>query len=308
MSAVAARKAAQSLKQPSTGTAPSATETRGDGTKARSIDSEASPRPRKRKRAQQEITVSDQKHGALLDGLTPVIHDGFDPSIQQGSLQTLDQDEDSNSQASDDTSESDISHGNVTAPPNCASAQQTCLISTFSPSSENLVAENETTLTVHIGNKDVSQWLPLIYIILLCSQIIILVGQCDLWVRHGAVSIYGAVLHASSKLYRIYAPTIHALPVVRPIINPYGSNAQSTEVSLVSCGSRIQTLKNISSRFRHIWCPHGVSKASYSDNCRDPRRTFALVSLNISTTMCRSLLEGSYVIMYKKRPKGHLSA
>ena len=71
--------------------------------------------------------------------------------------------------------------------------------------------------------------------------------------RSGAISIFGAIIHASSKLYRVYAPSTHAIPPIRSVPNPYGTGDPPTEVSFFSCGSRLRLLKQISPKFGRIW-------------------------------------------------------
>ena len=78
-------------------------------------------------------------------------------------------------------------------------------------------------------------------------------GQYDLWVRSGAISVHGAVIHASSKLHRVYAPSTHAIPSIRPIHNPYGTGNPPVELTIISCGSRIRMLKQIGPKFGRIW-------------------------------------------------------
>ncbi|MCJ1403337.1 Polynucleotide 5'-hydroxyl-kinase grc3 [Xylographa trunciseda] len=79
------------------------------------------------------------------------------------------------------------------------------------------------------------------------------VGHYDLWVRKGNVSILGAILHASPKLYRVYAPSSHSLPSIRCLRNPFGPAQQPAEVTFTSCNSRIRLLRRVSRKFRRIW-------------------------------------------------------
>ena len=80
-----------------------------------------------------------------------------------------------------------------------------------------------------------------------------LIGQYDLWVRKGAVSVFGGLFHASSELHRIYAPSTHALPKIKAIPNPFDGSNQAAEVTLLSCSSRVRLLKNVLSKFVRIW-------------------------------------------------------
>ena len=108
----------------------------------------------------------------------------------------------------------------------------------------------------------------------LSKQSLALIGQYDLWIRKGAVSIYGAILHASSKLHRVYAPATHAIPVIKAVINPYSPYGRSAEIKIVSCKSRIRLLNEISSEYGKIWNESIEEARSPIDTTR---RSFTLV-------------------------------
>ncbi|KAL8760301.1 MAG: hypothetical protein Q9199_000083 [Rusavskia elegans] len=80
-----------------------------------------------------------------------------------------------------------------------------------------------------------------------------LIGQYEIWVRKGAVSLLGAVLHPSSAIFRVFAPSTHSLPVIRPIRNPFGTAEQPVEITITSFRSGIRLLKHVSPRFDRIW-------------------------------------------------------
>lgn len=84
-------------------------------------------------------------------------------------------------------------------------------------------------------------------------QTLTLLGQYDIWVRKGAIVISGATLHASSKIYRVYAPSTHSLPVIRSCRDPFGPEYQPVEITILTCCSRIRLLRNLSPKFGRIW-------------------------------------------------------
>lgn len=106
-----------------------------------------------------------------------------------------------------------------------------------------VIAETSTELSIRLRENDT----------------VTLIGQYDLWVRKGAVSLYSAVLHPSSQLHRVYAPSTHALPSLRLALNPYGSANQMAEITLFSCKSRIRMLSQLSPKFARIWNPKDTS-------------------------------------------------
>ena len=66
-------------------------------------------------------------------------------------------------------------------------------------------------------------------------QIVAFQGIYDVWVHKGAVSIYGAVLRASSQLQRVIAPTIHSIPTLKISCDPYGTRPQVAVITIFSC-------------------------------------------------------------------------
>lgn len=109
------------------------------------------------------------------------------------------------------------------------------------------------------------------------EQTLAIVGQYDIWVRKGAISLSGALLRASSKLHRVYAPTTHAIPVIRPSLDPYGSGPQMSEVTFFSCTSGLRSLKRISTSFGRIWNAP-TSEAAAAETSRPFHRSFINVS------------------------------
>lgn len=74
-----------------------------------------------------------------------------------------------------------------------------------------------------------------------------------MWVRRGAVTIMGAMLHASPKLHRVYAPSTHSLPIMQYARDPYGPVHQPVEITILSCRSQLRLLRRLSWRFARIW-------------------------------------------------------
>ncbi|KAL8999639.1 MAG: hypothetical protein Q9169_001599 [Polycauliona sp. 2 TL-2023] len=80
------------------------------------------------------------------------------------------------------------------------------------------------------------------------------VGQYNLRVGAGAVSVYGAVLHASSTIHQVYAPSTHSLPVIRPLRDPHRpADDQPIEFTISSTQNGMRSLKEVSAMFGRIW-------------------------------------------------------
>ncbi|KAI1909147.1 Polynucleotide 5'-hydroxyl-kinase grc3 [Ophidiomyces ophidiicola] len=85
---------------------------------------------------------------------------------------------------------------------------------------------------------------------------ITILGQYDLWVKRGVVSILGAKLPPSPQVYRVYAPSTHSLPVIKPI------GGDSAEVEISSCRSGLPLLRRVSDLHRRIWCSSDSSSGN----------------------------------------------
>ncbi|KAL9609589.1 MAG: hypothetical protein Q9167_005662 [Letrouitia subvulpina] len=136
-----------------------------------------------------------------------------------------------------------------------------------------IIAETSTELSLRLRENDT----------------IILIGQYDLWVRKGAVSLYGAVLHPSSQLHRVYAPSTHALPSLRLAPNPYGPAKQIAEITLSACKSRIRLLNQLSPKFSRIWNPKDTSIDERMPQKDLTQRTFTYLASSADDTYRRPL-------------------
>ncbi|OAX79323.1 hypothetical protein ACJ72_06358 [Emergomyces africanus] len=102
----------------------------------------------------------------------------------------------------------------------------------------------------HIGNKNVVYRTDnAICIRLKLKMHLALIGQYDLWVKRGVVSVMGAKLQPSPHLYRVYAPSTHSLPVIKCVsgVDDYA------EVEIRSCNNGLYRLKNVSNLYHRIW-------------------------------------------------------
>lgn len=134
----------------------------------------------------------------------------------------------------DETEDQYISSDSQISLPREASIQQ---LSNFIPTKHNVLGETAHEWTIRLNVNDV----------------VTLIGQYDIWVRTGAVSILGAILHADSRIHRVYAPSTHSLPSIRPLWNPYGSEHQVVDITISTCNTRIRMLRELSPKFSRIW-------------------------------------------------------
>ena len=64
------------------------------------------------------------------------------------------------------------------------------------------------------------------------------------------VSVLGAKLHASPKLYRVYAPSTHSLPVIKCVS---GGPEEYAEIEIRSCSNGLSGLGDLSTLYDRIW-------------------------------------------------------
>ncbi|KAK6364522.1 Polynucleotide 5'-hydroxyl-kinase grc3 [Exophiala oligosperma] len=82
-----------------------------------------------------------------------------------------------------------------------------------------------------------------------------ILGTCCLWVKEGVVSVYGAILQASTATFRIYSPANYALPTIEALT----SNA---EFELDSLGGGVQNLPYRG--VRDVWPSTGAGNLKLS--------------------------------------------
>jgi hypothetical protein len=112
-------------------------------------------------------------------------------------------------------------------------------------------------------------------------QSIVLIGQYDLWVKRGVVSVMGAKLHPSPRVYRVYAPSTHSLPVIKCVTGVNGA----AEVEFKSCHSGITRLRDLSPLYQRLWNSGNTpaDKLSLKAVGQDARRTFSVVSIFLAS-------------------------
>lgn len=104
-----------------------------------------------------------------------------------------------------------------------------------------------------------------------------MIGHYDLWVKRGVVSLMGAKLHPSPRVYRVYAPSTHSLPVIKCVTGVDGA----AEVEFKSCHSGLTRLRDMSPLYQRVWNSGNspADKLSLKTVRQDVRRTFSVVSM-----------------------------
>lgn len=100
-------------------------------------------------------------------------------------------------------------------------------------------------------------------------------GQYDIWVKRGVVSLMGAKLHPSPRVYRVYAPSTHSLPIIKCVSGVDGE----AEVQIKSCNSGLSRLRDVSPLYQKIWNGQNTAadKATLKGALKNSRRSFSVV-------------------------------
>jgi polynucleotide 5'-hydroxyl-kinase GRC3/NOL9 len=88
------------------------------------------------------------------------------------------------------------------------------------------------------------------------DQTATIVGQYNLAVISGIVTIYGAVLRANSATQGVYAPSTHALPQIH-------ARQNATIIRISSIRSGLRKLEKLSPLFRNIWASDSLEGHSF---------------------------------------------
>ncbi|KAL2868610.1 putative RNA processing protein Grc3 [Aspergillus lucknowensis] len=135
----------------------------------------------------------------------------------------------------------------------------------------NIVYSDERTLCVRIWEK----------------MSIVLIGRYDLWVKRGVVSVMGAKLHPSPRVYRVYAPSTHSLPVIKCVSGVDGA----AEVEFRSCHSGIYRLRDLSPLYQRVWSSANTPADKYSLKQMEnaTKRTFSVLYTSADDPLKRHL-------------------
>ncbi|KAJ5574182.1 uncharacterized protein N7459_008609 [Penicillium hispanicum] len=135
----------------------------------------------------------------------------------------------------------------------------------------NVVYGDESCLCVRIGEK----------------MSLALVGQYDLWVKRGVVSLMGAKLHPSSRVYRVYAPSTHSLPTIKCVSGVDGA----AEVEIKSCNNGLARLRDLSPLYQRIWNGQNTAadKVTQKGMEKDLQRTFSVLYTSADDSLKRHL-------------------
>ncbi|PWY91003.1 hypothetical protein BO70DRAFT_307454 [Aspergillus heteromorphus CBS 117.55] len=138
-------------------------------------------------------------------------------------------------------------------------------------SKNNIVYSDEHRLCVRIKEK----------------MSMVMLGHYDVWVKRGVISLMGAKLHPSSRVYRVYAPSTHSLPVIKCIA---GVNGEA-EVEFKSCHSGIYRLKDLSPLYQRIWNGKNTAadKLTLKGASPSAKRTFSVLYTSADDSLKRHL-------------------
>lgn len=85
----------------------------------------------------------------------------------------------------------------------------------------------------------------------------------------------GAKLPPSPRVYRVYAPSTHSLPIIKCVSGVDGE----AEVQIKSCNSGLSRLRDVSPLYQKIWNGQNTAadKATLKGTSKNSRRSFSVV-------------------------------
>ncbi|RAK77190.1 putative RNA processing protein Grc3 [Aspergillus fijiensis CBS 313.89] len=116
---------------------------------------------------------------------------------------------------------------------------------------------------------------------------LVFIGHYDLWVKRGVVSLMGAKLHPSSRVYRVYAPSTHSLPVIKCVSGVDGA----AEIEVMSCHSGIYRLRHLSPLYERVWNSKNTAadKITLKNVSPSTKRTFSVLYTSADDALKRHL-------------------
>jgi polynucleotide 5'-hydroxyl-kinase GRC3/NOL9 len=104
---------------------------------------------------------------------------------------------------------------------------------------------------------------------------LVILGEYDVSVRKGQVTLLGATLGPSDSFHRVFALSTHSLPVLRCL----ATDTNDAEVKLRQCDSGLIRMESLSSLFGKLWNDNsGPLGSEYSSLLKENRRsTFQIV-------------------------------
>jgi polynucleotide 5'-hydroxyl-kinase GRC3/NOL9 len=147
-------------------------------------------------------------------------------------------------------------------------------LSTFSPGDESIRELKDGILCLKLAPGEVYYSYPKLDFSNINQRLVIL-GQFEISVQKGRITLLGATLQPSKSRYRIYAPLSHSLPVIRCL----ATDINEAEVCLYQCVSGLGHLKSLSPLFGRLWNDgSGPLGQEYKTLLKLEKSTFQIVS------------------------------
>ena len=150
------------------------------------------------------------------------------------------------------------------------------ILSSFKPDKANTRELQDGTLSIKLAPGEVDAISCVQRTFANCWQRLILLGECEISVQKGQITIMGSALRPSKAKYRFYAPSSHSLPVIRCL----GTEINHAHIQLHQCESGLGHLSSLSPLFGKMWNDSsGPLGIEYDSLIRKKKRsTFQIVS------------------------------
>ncbi|KAG0647163.1 Polynucleotide 5 -hydroxyl-kinase GRC3 [Hyphodiscus hymeniophilus] len=118
-------------------------------------------------------------------------------------------------------------------------------------SPEVLLETHAITLSTLKPSKDNTQRLGngTLWVKLAPGERLVILGQCEVSIQKGQITLLGTTLQTSKSKYRISAPSSHSLPVIRCL----ATDLNAAELTFHQCETGLEHLRSLSPFFGRLW-------------------------------------------------------
>lgn len=122
-------------------------------------------------------------------------------------------------------------------------------LSTFKPSKDSVKEVEGDRLFLKLAPGEVRYGLAVNTSNSNIYQRLVILGQFEISLQRGQITLLGATLQPSKSKYRVFVPLSHSLPVIRCL----ATELDEAEICLYQCETGLEHLKSLSPLFGRLW-------------------------------------------------------
>lgn len=268
-----------------------------NGTEIRATRTRSS---KKQNEAKPPETVKGQQTKSTRSTKSEVMHRAINAQVELEEDDRLEDGPDENGEMSEDEVTSVLGDADgYESPADTPAELQNFPLSKARLNKSSIVYADDSTLCVRIKERTVCVGLYIGNPYTDTLKNLALLGQYDLWIKRGVVSLMGAKLHPSPRVYRVYAPSTHSLPVIKCVAGVDGA----AEVEVKSCHNGLSRLRDLSPLYQRIWNGQNTAadKVTLKDAHKNSRRTFSAVRNDCPLMMLSNVYADCLAALYISR-------